>query len=484
MQMSYRLLFAGALVFLLSYRAMANTDYQSEPSEARVEQLLAPIALYPDTVLTHILIAATYPLEVIQADRWVRENNAFGGQASVDGVAHKDWDLSVKALVAFPELLARMSDDIDWLQDLGELFLSDEALVLATVQTLRDRAYTAGTFNNMPHLRAVREERVIYVEPAVERVVYLPYYDPHIAYGHWHWRHHPPVSWIIAGSRHHRHGISWSASYSLSSSFFFGAIAWPHHRVVLIDPVHRLNHYHGRHISRSKYAHRWAHNPYHRRHVGYRRHDAHMLFGDTRSQPHRDKKREYGQYRSGIMSHNLDNHRLNRSHDAIKSERHSAHRNPPDGAREHKQANTKRYGSNPNANSDHKLNRSEKDHPRLNRLDDQHQHHASKDAVKERLRTYSSGKPKDSKHYRQAEGHPRLDRQDKSTKTYKQDKQVTRTERGSPPKQRNDRNIRFERSTPKPNRNSSNAARFSRQHSEPRSRQDNHRFERQTRVVR
>lgn len=255
----------------------ANPDYQTD---GELEQLLAPIALYPDTVLTHILIASTYPLEVVQADRWVKDNNSLGGQAAVDGVSQMDWDPSVQALVAFPDLLDRMSGDLDWLQNLGEAFLADEARVLATVQTLREQAYANGSLDDMKHLKVVRETRTIYIEPVEERVVYLPYYDPFVVYGTWHWPHYPPVYWrhpintVFVGS------FYWGRRCSLAPSFYFGAIAWPRHTVVLIDRHQRpVPYYRAHRIAHYEHAKRWSHNPVHRRNVEYRNPRAQAVFG-------------------------------------------------------------------------------------------------------------------------------------------------------------------------------------------------------------
>src|SRR5690625_3640906 len=102
--------------------------------------MLAPIALYPDTVLSHLLIAATYPLEVVQAERWTQRHPGLQGAEAVAAVEDEDWDPSVKAMVAFPHILERMSEDLNWTQDLGDAFLLDEERVLFGIQELRQRA--------------------------------------------------------------------------------------------------------------------------------------------------------------------------------------------------------------------------------------------------------------------------------------------------------------------------------------------------------
>ncbi len=243
-----------------------------EITRGELDRLLAPIALYPDTVLSHVLIAATYPLEVIQAHRWSRDNSHIEAAAAVRAVENQDWDPSVKALVAFPDLLQRMSDDLEWTQRLGEIFLVDESMVMDAIQDLREKAYAAGSLDSMKHIQVQREERTIIIEPAVERVVYIPYYDTRVVYGNWWWADYPPVYW-----RHpHNHvfigGHYWGPRVSLGSTFFFTSFHWPQRRVVTID--YRHNHYprlySSRNIARFDHARHWQHNPVHRRGVSYR----------------------------------------------------------------------------------------------------------------------------------------------------------------------------------------------------------------------
>src|SRR5690554_6247264 len=112
--------------------AAETKTYRTTPEfqRAELDQMLAPIALYPDTVLSHILIAATYPLEIVQADRWARANPGLEGESAVNAVEGQDWGPSVKTLVAFPHILQRLSDDLTWTQQLGDAFLDDEAAVM------------------------------------------------------------------------------------------------------------------------------------------------------------------------------------------------------------------------------------------------------------------------------------------------------------------------------------------------------------------
>jgi hypothetical protein len=206
-------------------------------TDAELDALLAPIALYPDTVLSHVLIAATVPEDVEAAADWAERHPNLEGQAAVDAVERKDWDPSVKALVAFPEVLDRMVEDPDWTDDLGLAFLEQEADVMDRVQYLRDRAYENGALDRIEHVRVVREREYIYLEPAVRTVYYVPYYDPWYVYGSWWWPAYPPHRWHYwAGYPvNHYHGSTfyWGISYHVGPSFYASSFNWRHRHVVV-----------------------------------------------------------------------------------------------------------------------------------------------------------------------------------------------------------------------------------------------------------
>lgn len=234
----------------------------SAHTRAELEQMLAPIALYPDSVLSHVLIAATYPDEVEEAARWSRRHPRLHGEDAVDAVEDRDWDPSVKALVAFPEILARMDEDPDWTEDLGEAFLEHEAEVMDSVQVLRDHAYDAGHLRTTEHVRVIREREYIYIEPAVHHVVYVPYYDPWYVYGPWWWPSHPPYRW-----RHwHGHAVShygggfyWGVGFRIAPTFYFTSFYWPERYVVVTHyraPTYRPL-YSGRHVARQPDVRHW-----------------------------------------------------------------------------------------------------------------------------------------------------------------------------------------------------------------------------------
>jgi hypothetical protein len=266
-----------------------NSEY-SEPgfSEGELDQILAPIALYPDALLSKVLIASTYPLEIVEAARWSRQNSHLEGENAVAAVADKDWDPSVKALVAFPDLLARMDEDLDWTRRLGDAMLYQEAQVMDSIQFLRARADAAGSLADNEYTRVIREEETIIIEPVRTRVVHVPYYDPYVVYGPW-WRPaYPPVYWAAPSYYYYGYpGFWWSSGIHLHSGFFFSSFYWPQRSVVIVSTprFHRAprhisgGHIYGRHFVPGQ---RWKHNPVHRRGVAYRHGEVRQRFDQPR----------------------------------------------------------------------------------------------------------------------------------------------------------------------------------------------------------
>ena len=152
-------------------------------SEEQIEQMLAPIALYPDSVLAQVLMAATYPLEIVQAARWLKRNPDLKDEALDAALLDEPWDPSVKTLVLVPEVLKWMNDNLDWTQDLGDAFLAQEGDVMDAVQRLRHEAQQTRALKDTAQQKVVVEKQTIVVEPADPQVVYVPTYDPATVYG-------------------------------------------------------------------------------------------------------------------------------------------------------------------------------------------------------------------------------------------------------------------------------------------------------------
>jgi hypothetical protein len=256
-----------SVVLVCSFSLKANDSL----SQAELDQILAPVALYPDTVLTHVLIAATYPLEVVQAARWSERNAGLSGDAAVQAVESEDWEPSVKALVAFPDLLQRLNDDLAWTQQLGEMFLTDEAAVLASIQQLRERAYQQGSLDKMKHLNVQRERQIIVIEPRQPEVIYVPYYDTRVVYGNWRWSAYPPVYWHAPRGFHTSSYFYWGPSFNVRPSFYFSIFDWHQHHIVINQHYyHNPPRYYPRRNKHFTDASRWQHDSYHRRGVHYR----------------------------------------------------------------------------------------------------------------------------------------------------------------------------------------------------------------------
>ncbi|MEH8016862.1 DUF3300 domain-containing protein [Rheinheimera muenzenbergensis] len=252
---------------LLSQSVQASNNI----TQAELDQMLAPVALYPDTVLTHVLIAATYPLEVVQASRWLEDNPGISGEDALQAVESKSWDPSVKALVAFPQLLQRLSQDLDWTQQLGEAFLADETAVLASIQQLREKAYSNGNLRDNEQVVVQREREVIVIEPARQEVVYVPVYDTRVVYGDWWWPAHPPVYWHTAGVHFRHNPFHWGISVRVRPWFYFGIFDWQHRHVVVHHHYyHKPPRYYPKRHKHYADARRWQHNTEHRRGVHYR----------------------------------------------------------------------------------------------------------------------------------------------------------------------------------------------------------------------
>src|ERR1700744_3307910 len=148
----------------------------------QLEALVAPIALYPDALLANMLAAATYPLEVVEADRWIKENKNLRGDALKTAVDKKGWDDSVKALTATSSVLDMMNDKLDWTKDLGDAMLAQQADLMDAIQRLRDKARTNNKLSsNKQQTVSVKQQegkQVILIEPTDPGNMYVPYYEP------------------------------------------------------------------------------------------------------------------------------------------------------------------------------------------------------------------------------------------------------------------------------------------------------------------
>jgi hypothetical protein len=273
-----RVLYAALLALTVAISPVSAEEGKAEGktfSQAELDQTLAPVALYPDALLSQVLMAATYPLEVVEAARWSRAHSGVQGDEAVRAVQDKDWDPSVKSLVAFPNLLTRMDENLEWTRRLGDAFLAQEKQVMETVQQLRQRAQAAGKLQSDERQRIATEGGNIVIEQADPRVVYVPYYDPYVVYGSWWWPAYPPVYWgPWPGYAVGYPGYWWGVGIGVTAGFFFGSIYWPHYHVAVAypyayytKPVAAYSRPYGPPPKQMQAGH-WQHDTWHRHGVG------------------------------------------------------------------------------------------------------------------------------------------------------------------------------------------------------------------------
>ena len=169
---------------------------QMLPAE-QLNDLVAPIALYPDALLSQVLVASTYPLEVVEAQQWLQRNGSLKGQQLTEAARQQNWDASVQALVAFPDVLAKMNQDVQWTTALGNAFLAQQSDVMAAVQGMRARAQSNGRLSSTPQQTVTTEtqggQAAIDIAPADPQVMYVPEYDPAYVWGPPAWGAYPPL---------------------------------------------------------------------------------------------------------------------------------------------------------------------------------------------------------------------------------------------------------------------------------------------------
>ena len=290
-------LIAVALSLLLAFPAMAQTPAPppSQPaspatapaaagaktfSQEELDQLLAPIALYPDALLAQVLMASTYPLEVVAAERWVKANPGLKDKALDDALQQQSWDPSVKSLAVFPQVLTMMSEKIDWTQKLGDAFLAQQKDVLATAQTLRAKAAEQGALKDTKEQKVTTEKTesttVIKIEPTSPEVVYVPTYNPTVVYGSWPYPAYPPYYYYPPGY------VAGGALLGFTAGVIVGGALWGNCNWRGGDVnvnVNRYNNFNKTNISNGN----WNHNASHRGAVPYRDQGVAKQYGRTPS---------------------------------------------------------------------------------------------------------------------------------------------------------------------------------------------------------
>lgn len=201
----------GFLFSVLLSLGAANAHAERTFQQAELDAMLAPVALYPDPLLAHLLNASLYPYDVQAAVQWSRANPNLGTDDALRAVDGELWHPSVKALVAYPDVLVRMGESPQWVADLGEAYQYSYPAVSATVQQLRTRAQATGHLRTNGQQYVYQQSDAIYVQPVYPNVVYAPYYNPYVVYGTWWWPAIVPVvwrPWVAHPVVHHHHPVA------------------------------------------------------------------------------------------------------------------------------------------------------------------------------------------------------------------------------------------------------------------------------------
>jgi len=224
------LLPAGALLLAQEPPPPAG---QAEPEQAgppaqalspdQLADLVAPIALYPDSLLSQVLVAATYPLEVVEAGQWLQQNRNLPGAQLVEAARQQNWDASIQALVVFPDVVTRLNSDIRWTTDLGNAFLAQQADVMQAVQRLRAQASQTGRLKSNSQVSVTTQtqggQTAIDIQPADPQVVYVPLYNPAYMWG-------PPVYGYYPSLYYPDIGFGFGFGPGIYIGGFFGGLGW------------------------------------------------------------------------------------------------------------------------------------------------------------------------------------------------------------------------------------------------------------------
>ena len=195
----------------------------------QLDNLVAPIALYPDPLLGQVLVAATYPVELVEAQQWLQANNTLQGQQLTDAAREQNWDASVQALVAMPDVLAKLNQDIRWTTDLGNAFLAQQADVMAAVQRLRVRARANGKLQSNQQETVTMDNQsgqsAVVIQPADPQIIYVPSYDPSYVWGAPGWGSYPSLYYPSYGY-YWGSGINMGAYFGGWGGWGFGVSDW------------------------------------------------------------------------------------------------------------------------------------------------------------------------------------------------------------------------------------------------------------------
>ncbi len=277
-----------------SLAAQSSQPAAGQPllKEAELDQLLAPIALYPDPLLSEVLIAATYPLEVVQADRWAKANSKLKGDALAAALAKQSWDDSLKSLVSVPSVLTMMADQLEWTQKLGDAMLAQQADVMDAIQRLRARAQANGKLKSTKEqtvtVKNEGDKQYVVIEPSSPAEIHVPYYEPAVVYGDWPYPDYapyyfpPPSGYFAAGVL--ATGVAFATAYAVRHAFW-GNCDWGRRNINVVSNrsvgIGNINRGH------------WVHNADHRHGVKYNNADVRQKYAKTDIQAGKGARQDF-----------------------------------------------------------------------------------------------------------------------------------------------------------------------------------------------
>lgn len=283
----------------------------------QLDALVAPIALYPDSLLAQVLAASTYPLEIIMLQRWLEKNKNLKDKELADAAAKESWDASVKALAGLPEVVKRLGDDIQWTTDLGNAFLAQQSDVMDAVQRMRKKAQDKGTLKTTEQqkveTKVVEQKTVVVIEQANPQVVYVPSYNPVVVYGPAYYPYppiyYPPVGYYAATA-----AISFGVGVAMGAFWSGGGwgCGWGGNNVYVNNNFNNFNR--NTNINRNTNLSggnrtNWTHNPEHRGGTPYRDRATADRFGGTARGDSMSQRRASAQQRIGREGGNLASNR-------------------------------------------------------------------------------------------------------------------------------------------------------------------------------
>jgi Protein of unknown function (DUF3300) len=276
-------------------------------SPEQLDTLVAPVALYPDALLSQVLVAATYPLEIAEVGQWLQQNRNLQGPQLVDAARQQNWDPSIQALVVFPDVISRLNADIRWTTDLGNAFLSQQADVMNAVQRMRAQAMAAGKLHSNEQETVTTEmqggQPAIEIQPANPEIVYVPYYNPEYIWGRPRYGYYP--AWDYPGF-----GIGFGFGRGIYIGAFFGGLGWggwgwgPNwYHCSIYQNHYFFNHYgYGGHGYR--YGAVWTHDPGHRLGVRYPNSTLSHWYGGVSTARGEFGARRFGGESYAVQQHN------------------------------------------------------------------------------------------------------------------------------------------------------------------------------------